>query len=282
MIQCLECLKSYKQLQMHIKTHGLTSSSYIEKYPNAKIISDDTLKIYSKLNSGKNNPRYGKLVTNYTRNKIQSKKNQRDILNKKWKETEAICVICKSKFKTYINNVTNLYKKKTCSKICTGKYSASFPRIWTKEKRILASEHTKELWQDTTYANNIIQKTSTKFSSKNEREIVKYFKEHFNNDEWKSGGVIYHTGLGISRDLYSDKLKVCIEYDGIWHFKNIHNQLKYKQMKDSLLEDWCIQNNYYLIRISEDVFNSNKEKWLKILCNTSHILHSLGKVIKFY
>ena len=27
MIQCLECLKSYKQLQMHIKTHGLTSSS---------------------------------------------------------------------------------------------------------------------------------------------------------------------------------------------------------------------------------------------------------------
>ena len=93
-----------------------------------------------------------------------------------------------------------------------------------------------------------------RFSSKKEREIVNYFKTNYLNDEWKAGGGLYYNGEEISRDLYSNKLKICFEYDGIWHFKDIHNQLERKQRKDKLLEIWCIENRYRLIRIDEKEF----------------------------
>ena len=62
----------------------------------------------------------------------------------------------------------------------------------------------------------------------------------------------------MSRDLYSKKLKVCIEYDGIWHFKDIHGQLESKRIKDVALKDWCKEHSYKLIRIDEDWFSINK------------------------
>jgi hypothetical protein len=54
--------------------------------------------------------------------------------------------------------------------------------------------------------------------------------------------------------MWSDKLKICFEYDGVWHFKDIHNQLAKKQLKDALLEQWCLLNNYRLIRVDEDFY----------------------------
>jgi hypothetical protein len=54
--------------------------------------------------------------------------------------------------------------------------------------------------------------------------------------------------------MYSDKLKICFEYDGIWHFKDIHGQLERKQYKDKLLKKWCKVNNYKLIRLDEECF----------------------------
>jgi hypothetical protein len=92
--------------------------------------------------------------------------------------------------------------------------------------------------------------------SKNERLIVKYFKENFAADEWKSGGCLNVNDSKLVRDMWSDKLKVCFEYDGIWHFKDIHGQLESKQLKDRLLESWCIENDYRLIRIDEDSFEN--------------------------
>jgi len=112
------------------------------------------------------------------------------------------------------------------------------------------------------------------FSSKKEREIVKYFKENYPNDIWKSGGLLRSGDSRISRDLYSDILKICIEYDGIWHFKDIKGQLEKKKRIDLELERWCRENGYRLIRIQEQFFISmehlsdlvynNKEKIIKI------------------
>jgi hypothetical protein len=96
---------------------------------------------------------------------------------------------------------------------------------------------------------------SIKFSSKNEIEIINHFKIAHAKDEWKSGGHLkLHDGVYLSRDMWSDKLKICFEYDGIWHFKNIKNQLAAKQMKDALLEKWCIDNGYRLVRIDENKY----------------------------
>lgn len=120
----------------------------------------------------------------------------------------------------------------------------------------------KDLWrsghyQHTTALNHL--KNQRYFSSKREREIVKHFKVNFFQDGWKSGGRLVINTESISRDLYSDKLQICLEYDGIWHFEDIKQQLKFKQYKDKLLEQWCIKNQFRLIRIDENMHLSLQE-----------------------
>lgn len=94
-------------------------------------------------------------------------------------------------------------------------------------------------------------KCSRKNFSKRELEIVNYFKSNFPNDEWKQGFLKGTNNLSV--DLRSDKLKVVIEYDGIWHFKDIHNQLDKKQNNDKQVLQYCRKNGYRLIRIDEDL-----------------------------
>jgi hypothetical protein len=156
-----------------------------------------------------------------------------------------------------------------CSRSC----SNSRGPMDEKTKRTI-SEKVKDQWKIGKFDN--IDKTSQykMFSSKKEREIVKYFKENYPNDIWKSGGLLRSGDSRISRDLYSDILKICIEYDGIWHFKDIKGQLEKKKRIDLELERWCRENGYRLIRIQEQFFISmehlsdlvynNKEKIIKI------------------
>jgi hypothetical protein len=113
------------------------------------------------------------------------------------------------------------------------------------------------------------------FSSKNERLIVKHFKTNHNDDEWKSSGRLQFKGLNIVRDMWSDKLKICFEYDGIWHFKDIHNQLERKQLIDAALEEWCILNNYRLIRIDEDDY-TNISQIESLIYNNDDLIIKVG------
>jgi hypothetical protein len=95
------------------------------------------------------------------------------------------------------------------------------------------------------------------FSSKIEGEIVTHFKKKFPHDKWKSGGrLALNDTENLSRDLWSDKLKICFEYDGVWHFKDIYGQLNKKQIKDKLFEQWCINNNYRLVRVDENFYKN--------------------------
>ena len=95
--------------------------------------------------------------------------------------------------------------------------------------------------------------------SKRELEIINYLKENFPDDDWKQGFVsqgvikVNDKNYYINPDLHSDKLKVVIEYDGIWHFKDINNQLEQKQLVDRLTYQWCKDHNYRLIRIDSDL-----------------------------
>lgn len=138
-----------------------------------------------------------------------------------------------------------------CSRSCSNS------RNFSSEMRSKQSKTIKKLWKDGIY-DNIFDKENENnikfFSSKKEREIVEYFKNRYIHNEWKSGGLLIYKGQRISRDLYSDKLKICFEYDGIWHFKNINNQIDQKKLKDKMLEEWCKEKNYRLVRIDEDKF----------------------------
>lgn len=63
-------------------------------------------------------------------------------------------------------------------------------------------------------------------------------------------------------DFYLPDIKTCIEYDGIQHFEIVEwfggiNALEANKIKDSIKNNWCLENNINLIRISykEDVYD---------------------------
>ena len=134
-------------------------------------------------------------------------------------------------------------------------------------------------WQNDEYVRKVMKNTRIRFTSKGEEEVKRFFKINRPEDEWTFGGGIKHNSLIIVRDLYSKKLKVCIEYDGIWHFKDIKGQLENKQKKDKALEQWCIKNDYRLIRIDEDLYKQDKEYWKNKLLDEAY--NGKEQIIKF-
>jgi hypothetical protein len=146
--------------------------------------------------------------------------------------------------------------KKFCCSTCSAIFNNTGRKHLEKTKSKISKSTSisiKKKWVQGDY--NHIAKVSPIFTSKNECEIVYFFKNNFPADEWKSGGNLKFTETDrLSRDLYSDKLKVCFEYDGIWHFEDIHGQLTRKQTKDILLKNWCRDNNYRLVRVDEDSY----------------------------
>lgn len=155
----------------------------------------------------------------------------------------------------------------------------------------IISDETKEIirikaverWKNPIYANKVINNGSSKnkrFTSKGEEEIKKYLKEVYKDDEWTSGGGFKYEDTILTRDMYSNKLKIIVEYDGIWHFKDIHGQLEKKIYKDNLLEKWTIENNWRLIRIKDEIYQKDKKTWMNILINK--IYNSTDQIVKLY
>lgn len=162
-------------------------------------------------------------------------------------------------------------ERKCCSQRCAKR------RHLSNEVKERMSKNIKRLWKngfyDNTSFNNHLK--NKKFTSKAEMEIRDYFIRNFPEDKWTFGGAIKKKNIHITRDLYSHKLKICVEYDGIWHFKDIHGQLKNKKMKDSLLEEWCVENGYKLVRIDEEVY---KKEGMSLLIEA--IYNNNNQIIK--
>lgn len=181
------------------------------------------------------------------------------------------------------NNCDNLIKIKYRPDKKKSKYfccrSCANSRKITKEFKENLSKKIKNKWKNGDYDNRKNQERKI-FSSKNERLIVKFFKDNYPNDGWKSGGLLkFSDGSRLSRDLYSDNLKICFEYDGIWHFKDICGQLESKQKKDELLENWCIKNNYRLIRLQDEFFESI-EQVQKLIYEQNEKIIKIGNLYK--
>jgi len=135
-------------------------------------------------------------------------------------------------------------------------------------------------WKDSVYVKKVLDHSPC-FSSKGERELRDWFISSFPNEEWTYGGPLKYENIsGIIRDLYSKKLKINIEYDGIWHFEDIVGQLESKQMKDQALESWCIENNWRLIRIKDEIYRSDKIGWKNKIRN--EVINGTEQIVKFY
>jgi hypothetical protein len=157
---------------------------------------------------------------------------------------ETACEKCLKLF-SYETKSLKPRNKRFCSRSCANSRKLSFTEDVKKRISESVSKTIKKKWE------NGEMKISKNFSSKEERKILEYLKDKYNEDNWTSGGGLKISDETISRDIYSINKKICIEYDGIWHFKDIHGQLETKKKKDQLLNDWCMENGWKIIRISE-------------------------------
>lgn len=214
----------------------------------------------------------------------------------RWKHTQSnrqnlSAAVAKGNTTRYGEWITDTIKcgKDACQNYCTVKYRekigpkekyfcgrscANSRGVRTEEFKKAVSIRIKEQWTKGTY-DNIEYSNNKMFTSLAERNILDYFKKEFPNDEWTSGGSIKHNEIRLVRDMYSNKLKVCFEYDGIWHFKDIHGQLIDKKKKDTALEEWCIKNKYRLVRVQEGFF-SNFEQIRKLIYEDDQALIKIG------
>lgn len=176
------------------------------------------------------------------------------------------CKECGKQFNITIReNKSYKYLKTFCSKGCANKFRIKDKNFQIKIKNAI-SRGIQNKWKDENYATKVINsqaKSNKRFSSKAEREIRQYFQYKFPLDNWTFGILAFYKGTRLTCDLYSKKHNVVIEYDGIWHFKNISGQLPEKQRKDKLLKEWCSKNNFRLIRVKDDIYKDNKEKTLQ-------------------
>lgn len=199
-------------------------------------------------------------------------------INGKLKTFEVICNWCKNIFEIQeFENKFPIKEKYFCKIQCSNN------RIMSEENKKKISNKLKEHWKNPEYVKNIIKNNTVKnkrFTSKGEEELKKFLKDNFTNDNWTSGGGFRYKDVILSRDMYSNQLKTIVEYDGIWHFKDIHGQLEEKQLKDALLEEWCINNNWRLIRIKDDLYQKEKEKYRNILIDS--IYKEEEQIIKIY
>lgn len=211
------------------------------------------------------------------RKKISKKKIERDAEEFPSIDFEVKCLSCSSFF--ILNERESKFKKRKGRYFCSYKCA----RKRNESTKLKISISTIELWKDEVYMNKVISNNANKnrrFTSKGEEEIKKYLKEKFQSDEWTSGGGFKYKDVILTRDMYSNKLKTIIEYDGIWHFKDIHGQLAEKQLKDLLIEEWCLQNNWRLIRLKDDLFRKDKVKYLNILIES--IYNKSDQIVKIY
>lgn len=74
MIKCEICQRVFKSLitGKHLKTHGITSAEYKEKY--GQLASDEYRALKRKQNGGKNNPNYGNKLSEESKKKISESK----------------------------------------------------------------------------------------------------------------------------------------------------------------------------------------------------------------
>lgn len=194
------------------------------------------------------------------------------------------CKFCGREFEVSITEKNGIIRntKKCCSRTCAAKYSQSFtdPENISKAIKLIYENNPEHPMCNVWKLNNERTKVKKYFTSKGECEIRDYIIEKYKSDLWTHGPLTKFKDKNLVCDLYSRKLQVIFEYDGIWHFKDIHGQLEDKQFKDKLLEEWCVENNYRLIRIREEIYKEDKIKWLSIIEN--EIYNGKEQIIKYY
>lgn len=124
---------------------------------------------------------------------------------------------------------------------------------------------------------------NVKFYSKGEKELLGLLQSKFPEHHFTCGS-LRKIGEGIykSLDAYSDSLKLIIEYDGIYHFEEIYGNLEEVQYKDRLLEQWCVDNGWKIIRVNEITFQQHHDDVLSEIYTLVENCSSIPNITKLY
>lgn len=214
-----------------------------------------------------------------TNRKISEKATERYLIkNGELKEYKVICENCNTEFFVFEREKKHPEKKKYfCSRSCANTRNHSNE---TKEK---IGKSMSIVWKSDEYAQHIINantKKSKRFSSKGEREIRNILKKIY-TDTSSQRIIKLSDNTKRAVDIQIKSLNVIIEYDGIWHFKKVHENHDFdtQHKKDILEEEYCKLNNIKLIRISNERYIKNKEECLKLLFEA---LYNKTDIYKIY
>ena len=88
----------------------------------------------------------------------------------------------------------------------------------------------------------------------------------------KFSDCVYHSGLSF--DFYLPEYNICIEYNGIQHYKPIEyfggsEKFNYQLIRDKIKNDYCLKNNIHLIIIK---YNESVEDKLSIFLDNHRYL----------
>ena len=165
-----------------------------------------------------------------------------------------VCQKCGTEFEVRQREHSFPKKEKYfCSRSCANSRS-NLSQSWTQQKK----EKARKLWQNEQYANRQLNRDKF-FTSKGQRLIRDTIVQKHSNDNWTWGSLNKkYKELVFHPDMFSHKLKLVFQYDGIYHFKTIYrNQdLQKSKLKQKVLQQWCSENGYKLLRISESWFHS--------------------------
>lgn len=166
-------------------------------------------------------------------------------------------------------------KRYYCNASCRAKdfikiYGVNFNnniRYQKIQHREQTSKATSKVWSTQENVNFLPQ-------SIGEIEIRTFLQKTYPNDEWTYGGCYkigkYENEQGVYKcpDCHSNKLRVMLEYDGIFHFFDIFGTKKRftnVTFKDALLNEWTQRNGWKLVRISDSFYQKDKENAKKLL-----------------
>lgn len=242
---CKICGFHGQNIGIHIsKMHNLSSEEYISKY-NASTTSEKSHDKYSKntfryLTHAKKN---GIDLTEY-KNKM-SKSVREAILNNQEERKRRAEVMSKV-------NKSDVMRKKSSE---TAKKTSSRPEILKARSEVLARwrnnfpdkfqecvKHMLESWQ-----------------SRPEKKLFQFVSTMPGFNFKKNQRVKSETFLSLTKekqiDMADKEKRIYIEFDGIFHFKDVFNgKLAEVQNKDNLLDQHIIKHGWTLIRVSYDQF----------------------------
>lgn len=264
---CPICLKSFKQItNTHLNSHNLTLEEFKRMYPNHSMICEET--------------RRTKDTSDYIDYSIASKNIHKTKYRQEYEKYLKNLRQCKQCGATIpFEKRNNMF----CCQICANTYTSQHMTQSTRDKigESVKQWHIDNPEKSAELRSNHINTAC--FSSKGERELRSILQNKFPELNFTTGGCWkVADNMYKSVDIYSRQIQLIIEYDGIYHFQDIYGNLPEVQLKDKLLEQWCAEHDWKIIRVNETTYYTHKEQIVSLLCNYINDVETLDTVTKLY